>query len=65
MNNGDDKVNQAIQCSVVSCAHHCGDKDYCSLRAIQVGCCDPSVAQSEQTQCASFDLGQRGTVGGK
>ncbi len=66
MNSGTgDNANQSIQCSVASCAHHCGDKNYCSLRAIQVGCCDPSVSHCDQTQCASFDLGTRGTSGGK
>ena len=54
-------VNQSIQCSVISCAHHCGDKDYCSLKEIKVGCCDPSVAGCDQTQCSSFDLGTHGT----
>ena len=27
-------ANKSIQCSVISCAHHCGDKDYCSLKEI-------------------------------
>ena len=51
----------AVPCSVISCAHHCGDKDYCSLKEIKVGCSDPSVAKCDQTQCASFDLGTKGS----
>lgn len=56
-----DKVNSSIECSVKSCAHHCQDKDYCTLNAIKVGCCDPSVAKCDQTECASFALGNHGT----
>ena len=54
-------VNESIQCSVTSCAHHCGDTDSCTLNPIKVGCCDPAVAKCDQTQCASFDLGDHGT----
>lgn len=54
-------ANESIQCSVSSCAHHCQDKNYCSLQAIKVGCCDASVGKCDQTQCASFDLGDHGT----
>lgn len=55
-----EQVNQAIKCSVISCAHHCGEQNCCSLREIKVGCSDPSVVQCDQTQCASFDLGSHG-----
>ncbi len=56
-----EKINESIQCSVTSCAHHNKDKDYCTLNAIKVGCCDSSVAKCGQTECASFDLGDHGT----
>ena len=52
--------NPSIQCSVSSCSHHCNDKNYCSLREIKVGCCDPSVTNCASTQCASFELGCHG-----
>ena len=50
-----DKANQSIQCSVVSCAHHCQDQQYCGLDSIQVGTheCDPS--RDRCTDCQSFD----------
>lgn len=54
-------ANESIQCSVNSCAHHCQDKNCCTLQAIKVGCCDASVSKCDQTQCASFDLGDHGT----
>jgi len=53
-------VNPSIQCSVSSCSHHCGDKNYCSLHEIKVGCCDPSVTNCASTECASFELGSHG-----
>ena len=47
--------NQAIQCSVFQCKHHCDDANYCSLEKIQVGTheSDPTVKQC--TDCMSFD----------
>ena len=53
-NNQNNTINQSIKCSVKSCAYHGCDKDYCTLNEIKVGCCD-------QTQCASFHLGDHGT----
>ena len=61
MNNNQNNANQSIKCSVTSCAYHCCDKDYCTLIEIKVGCCDPTVACCDQTQCASFHLGDHGT----
>ena len=57
MNNN---ANPSIKCSVISCTHHCSDKDYCSLNEIKVGCCDPSVTNPAATECASFELGSNG-----
>lgn len=56
-----EKINESIQCSVTSCAHHDQSRDYCTLNAIKVGCSDSSVAKCGQTECASFDLGNHGT----
>lgn len=52
MNN---EANKSIKCSVVSCRHHCNDKDYCSLECISVGTheCNPSMDQC--TDCLSFE----------
>lgn len=61
MNTQTNQVNQSIKCSVKSCAYHGCDKDYCTLNEIKVGCCDPTVACCDQTQCASFHLGDHGT----
>ena len=56
-----ESTNPSIHCSVNSCAYHNGQTQACTLKEIKVGCCDPSVAKCDQTQCASFDLGTHGT----
>ena len=54
-----DQTNPSIKCTVNSCAHH---KDaHCTLNEIQVGCCQSSVSNCENTECASFKLGDHGT----
>ncbi|MCI8525357.1 MAG: DUF1540 domain-containing protein [Oscillospiraceae bacterium] len=47
-------ANRCIECSVVSCAHHCDVENYCSLDKIKVGTheCHPSMDQC--TDCLSF-----------
>ena len=57
--------NPSIKCSVTSCTHHCNDKNYCSLNEIRVGCCDSSVTNCANTECASFELGAGGSCGCK
>ena len=52
----ENRVNPSIQCSVTSCAHHCQEKQYCSLPEIKVGCCDSKVTSCTSTECASFAL---------
>ena len=53
-----DQTNPSIKCTVNSCAHH---KDaHCTLNEIQVGCCQSSVSNCENTECASFKLGDHG-----
>lgn len=54
-------ANPSIECSVTSCAHHCNDRQYCSLNTIKVGCQDSDVASSCATECASFRLGDHGS----
>lgn len=54
---GHKNVNSSIKCSVSTCAHHCDDKNYCSLNEIRVGCCDPMVTDCASTECASFRMG--------
>lgn len=33
------EANTDIRCSVESCAFHCGEQNYCSLRSIHVDAC--------------------------
>lgn len=54
-------ANPSIECTVTSCAHHCSDKQYCSLNTIKVGHHDTNVATAGATECASFQLGDHGT----
>ncbi len=46
--------NTCIRCSVTSCMFHSDDKNYCTLEEIKVGCSDPTVIDSSDTECASF-----------
>ena len=50
------KANPCIQCSVDSCRHHNGDKNVCSLSAIQVGACGPASRDAACTECSSSEL---------
>ena len=50
------KANPCIQCSVDSCRHHNGDKNVCSLSAIQVGTCGPASRDAACTECSSYEL---------
>jgi hypothetical protein len=48
--------NSSIRCRVRSCEYHCDDKDYCSLRAIQV---EPTAGGStgspeDESMCGSY-----------
>lgn len=54
-----DTINQSIACSVNSCAYH--REHHCTLNSIQVGCTGTNVGKSDQTECASFRLGDHGT----
>lgn len=50
------KPNTDIRCRVTSCAFHCGDQEYCSLKAIQVEpcseCCTGKAA--DESMCGSY-----------
>ena len=50
-------TNPSIACTVNSCAHHCKEKNHCTLNAIRVGCCQSKVTDCGSTECASFQLG--------
>lgn len=53
-----DKMNHNIKCNVATCHHHAGQQDFCTLNAIQVGCCDdPTPQKCDNTKCASFRTG--------
>lgn len=54
-------ANPSIECTVSSCAYHCNDKQYCSLNTIKVGCQESNVGSCDNTECASFRLGDHGT----
>ena len=49
-------ANKSIECTVVSCANHCDEANYCSLDKILVGTheCNPTVDQC--TDCMSFRM---------
>lgn len=50
------KPNPNIRCRVSSCAYNCGDKECCSLQAIQVEPCGDGDKRSkaEMSMCDSY-----------
>lgn len=49
-----DTPNRSIHCTVRSCAHHCGEEQYCALDRIEVGTHEEHPTQAECTDCMSF-----------
>ena len=47
-------ANKSIRCTVQQCAHHCGDKDYCSLDSIVIGTHEMNPTVVQCTDCESF-----------
>ena len=47
-------ANKAIECTVAQCAHHCQDKNYCSLDRILVGTHEMNPTENQCTDCKSF-----------
>lgn len=56
-----ERSNPSIKCSVNSCAYHNGQTQACTLNEIKVGCTQTNVGKCDQTECASFKLGDHGT----
>ena len=50
--------NSSIHCTVENCAYH-APQNCCSLKSINVGCCDSSPTSCKGTECASFQLKDR------
>ena len=50
------KPNTSIRCRVSSCAYHCGERDYCSLNAIQGEPCQScqSGKPDDESMCGSY-----------
>jgi hypothetical protein len=53
-------ANPSIKCSVSSCSYHNCNQNACTLNEIKVGCCQSNVSKCEATECASFQLGDKG-----
>ena len=49
------KANKCIECNVVSCNHHCGTENYCSLDKICVGTHEWDPTEQACTDCQSFE----------
>ena len=47
--------NSSIHCTVANCAYH-APQNCCSLKSINVGCCDSAPTSCKGTECASFQL---------
>lgn len=50
------EANTGIRCRVESCAYHCGESDYCSLKSIQVEPCQNcgTGKACDESMCASY-----------
>lgn len=49
-------ANTDIRCTVESCAFHCGEQNYCSLRSIRVEACPNCTSGSpeDESMCGSY-----------
>ena len=52
--NAHETPNHSIRCTVNSCAHHCGEAQFCALDSIQVGTHEEHPTEVECTDCMSF-----------
>lgn len=50
------EANTDIRCNVESCAFHCGEQNYCSLRSIHVDACQDCGDGKPQDEscCGSY-----------
>lgn len=50
------EANTDIRCNVESCAHHCGEQNYCSLRSIHVEACPgcENGCSEDESSCGSY-----------
>lgn len=48
--------NKSIECTVIQCANHCGDQDYCALDKIRVITHEQNPTVIQCTDCGSFVL---------
>ena len=50
------EANTDIRCNVESCAFHCGEQNYCSLRNIHVEACPGcgSGKPEDESACGSY-----------
>ncbi|MFQ7585951.1 MAG: DUF1540 domain-containing protein [[Clostridium] symbiosum] len=46
--------NTCIECTIVNCANHAKDANYCALESIKVGTHEANPTQKECTDCESF-----------
>ena len=46
--------NTCIECTIVNCANHAKDANYCELERIKVGTHQANPTQKECTDCESF-----------
>ena len=46
--------NTCIECTIVNCANHAKDANYCALERIKVGTHEANPTQKECTDCESF-----------
>lgn len=50
--------NHCIKCTVVSCANHAKDENYCVLDTVKIGTHESNPTVSQCVDCESFVLGK-------
>ncbi|MBQ4347488.1 MAG: DUF1540 domain-containing protein [Firmicutes bacterium] len=50
------KANKCIRCTVPQCAHHCGDKNFCTLDCVTIGTHEKNPTDDQCVDCQSFIL---------
>lgn len=51
-----DQANPSIECTVTQCKNHCGDQNFCTLKAIRVVTHESHPTEIACTDCSSFVL---------
>ena len=55
ISNNTNEMNKSISCTVTDCKNHCKNKDYCSLKKIEIEAHKADPKACENVDCKSFE----------